>query len=110
MGQPRPGLDFDPAGSKNGEIQSFDKMKKRKTRGSAKKSREKATLELNLSQRSVSINIQEQPIFGEGVMAGNADYLKDYKTMIEELFGYTSGPNKVLKLMINEMRQNNMAK
>jgi hypothetical protein len=109
VGQPRPGLDFNPAGSKNGEIQSFDKMKKRKTRGSAKKSREKATLELNLSQRSVSINIQEQPIFGEDVMAGNADYLKDHKTMIEELFGYTSGPNKVLKLMINEMRQNNMA-
>ena len=42
-------------------------------------------------------------------MAGNADYLKDHKTMIEELFGYTSGPNKVLKLMINEMCQNNMA-
>ena len=105
----RPGLDFNPASLKIRKSEPLGNMKRKKTRGSAKKSREKATMEVNLSQQDVFINIEEQPIVGEDVMAGNTEYLTDHETMVEELFGYTAGPNKVLKMIVNEMRQQNIA-
>ena len=39
----------------------------------------------------------------------NTEYLEDHETMVEKLFGYTAGPNKVLKMIVNEIRQQNIA-
>jgi hypothetical protein len=92
VGQLRPGLDLNLAILKISkyEREPLGNTKKRKVRESAKKSRNKATLEAILSQQSISINIEGQPIFGEDVMAGNTYHLEDHEAIVEEIFGYTA--------------------